>query len=314
MKNLLLLVIILFPLLAYSQVSAFFGASGKNDVAQKIIYTSDGHYLVAGQVDNDASLYKFDCQGHLVDSLRFDLEAPLSYEQFFDVLELPDGEFVAVGSADVLFAEPPVDMVVAMRVSANLEVLASDTFLVLHKRGEARSLLRTETGRYILSGLVAGVGFDFGNVFSVTFDPVTLAPLDSITVFSYGVDNLHHINLAANGDLLFAGGSVLGNIFDPESPLLHRTYVRRTKPDGSLVWDYTHDETFKNKLGRAYFSDAIENPATGNIIAGGTRFTGDTVNALDAQYLLFSPDGDSLDGHTLRCGRHYLQPSRRSQQ
>lgn len=32
MKNLLLLVIILFPLLAYSQVSAFFGASGKNDV------------------------------------------------------------------------------------------------------------------------------------------------------------------------------------------------------------------------------------------------------------------------------------------
>ena len=92
MKNLLLLVIILFPLLAYSQVSAFFGASGKNDVAQKIIYTSDSHYLVAGQVDNDASLYKFDCQGHPVDSLRFDLEAPLSYEQFFDVLELPDGD------------------------------------------------------------------------------------------------------------------------------------------------------------------------------------------------------------------------------
>ena len=113
-----IIALLLFPWVANSQTASFFGAPGKNDVAHKIITTSDGSYLVAGQVDNDASLYKFDCQGQLVDSLRFDLGAPLSYEHFFDVLELPNGQFLAVGAADVLFAEPAVDMVVAVRVNA----------------------------------------------------------------------------------------------------------------------------------------------------------------------------------------------------
>ena len=282
------------PLFAQYNV-AFLGVPGKKDNCFKLLRTSNDNFVMAGVIDNDAALYKYDCGGELTDSLRYDLPLANSFEGFRDVAELPNGEFVAVGYAKC--ANPALDVVLAVRTSANLQVLAADTFLIDGKNANA-FLLTNMAGKFYLSGYILGAGLDFADVFWTSFSTTTLQPGNSTSVFSYGLDALQSATTTADGSVLLAGGAVLGNIFVAENPLTNIAFVRKIKPDGTLLWEQTREATFKNKYGRANFQSAHENPATGNVLAVGSFFTGDTLNPLDEIVALYTPNGLLLDEKT----------------
>lgn len=276
----------------------FFGASAKNDVCNKLIRTSDGGYLMAGIVDNDAALYKFDCAGNLLDSLRKDLAVANSFETFNDVLELPNGEFLAVGHVLVPFVYGGA---LAIRVSSDLKELAFDTFTVLGKAGELRNLVRTKNGQVYVSGIIDGTGFNLGDNFCASFNPAKLVVTDSVTVFNYGIlEEPTSLLETADGNFLMTGAGVTGDITTPEALVQHRAFARKFKPDGVKLWDFTRDATFKSKYGRATMAGASET-LPGNILIAGNAFTGDTTadNILDVRFTLLSPDGKVLDENTV---------------
>lgn len=302
MKNLTLLLALTFlvPWTSNAQYKTkILGHADENDVVNKVIQTADGNYIAAGIIDNDAVLYKFDCQGHVIDSLFFDLAPTPSYEGFSDVIELPNGDVVAVGYADAPFTTPALNKLLVLRANTALQMVDFDTIQINGINGDAKSIVRTANGKYYLSGEQDGVFLDFGDGFTIQFDPFTLSTIGASLVFSYAVDNIRYVNPTADGNLLITGESVAGNIFGGDYLLLNRAFIRKIKPDGTLLWDYTREQTFKNKYGRAYFGDAVENPLTGNIMVSGTIFSGDTLNPLDVYQMLFSANGDSLDAKTI---------------
>lgn len=271
------------------------GAADKNDRANRLIRTANGDFVMAGRVDNDAALYRFDCSGQILDSLRWDLAAPSSFEEFFDVMELPNGEFLAVGTANIL---AQYNSGLAMRVDANLKVLLADTMDVFGKDAALLQLARSKDGTVYLGGAVAGQSINFSDGFCAAFSPNSLTIKDSITVFNYGLDYPRSLSITDDGDLLMSGMAPVGNIFDSEALISNRAFVRKFKTDGTLRWQHLVEAgTFKNKFGRAYYSSAVQNPVSGNIIATGNIFTGDTTkgNILDLHYTLLSSSGLLLD-------------------
>ncbi len=298
MRNLyltLLAICFLTQVVSAQHQAVFFGVNAKNDECHKLIKTSDNHFLFVGRVDNDAALYKYDCGGKIVDSLRKDLTYPSSFESFFDAVELPSGEFLAIGSARVL--SPARNLVLAMRVSANLQEVAFDTFLINGR--EANALQITQIGsQYYISGYVGTAAFADIDGFWTSINSSTLAPGNNITTFSYGAGycEIQSAESTADGGVLLSGVSYEGAYFFPEAVLKNRAFVRKMKPDGALTWEYVRIQNLKNKFGRVTFNAAHENPVTGNIVATGTYFTGDTLtNTLDPSIVLISPSGVLLD-------------------
>lgn len=285
---------LLFSLQALAQNSfQIIGTSGKTDRSNRLIRTTNGDFVMAGRVDNNAALYRFDCSGQKLDSLHWDLAANSSFEEFFDVMELPNGEFLAVGTAAIAFQ---YNSGLAVRVDANMKVLAADTMDIFGKDAALLQLVRSPNGTVYVGGTVEGAGASDG--FCAAFNPNSLTVKDSVTVFNYGIDYPLSLAVTSDGGLLMSGMAPLGNIFDPEAIMRNRAFVRKFKTDGTMLWEHVVESgMFKNKFGRAYFSAAVENPLTGNIIATGNIFTGDTTqnNILDLHYALLSPTGALLD-------------------
>jgi len=301
-----------FSLLAFLYFSAFFsekvltqtnpaiiGVPGKNDRVNRLLRTTDGGFVMAGQVDNDAALYKFDCSGKVINSLHWDLPDPLSYEQFFDVAELPNGELLAIGSINILFKYIGS---VAMRLSADLKPIQFDTSRAGNPMGKwLRNIIQAKNGDWVVSGARAGYVYDYEDAFCATFDPVTLRLQDSITTFSYGIDQPMSLIQTADGNFVISGVSILGNIWDIENVWENRAFVRKFKPNGIKTWEHTRSASFKGKFGYASYSSIVENSANGHLLAVGNIFTGDTTtdDILDAHYALLSSSGLLLDTYTL---------------
>lgn len=281
----------LFTFLLFQGLSAqntlkLFGDVNTQDEARKVVQTSDGNFLYAGRVGNDAVLFKLDCVGTVVDSLRKDLSG---LEDFYDVAELPNGEILAVGS----YKTATYTLGLMLRTDANLQELAFDTLLLNGLQVEFHSIVHTGS-QWILGGIIAGAT-DYVDAFTTRFNPATLAPTGTPAIFSYGVlDNLSRVSPTSDGSLLVCGGSVQGDIFDPEAVLNSRAFVRKTKPDGSLIWEHVEEQQVKTKFGQTYFSDALENPLTGNLLAAGRCFIDSTLRGMDPYYVLLTPAGDSL--------------------
>jgi SprB repeat len=274
----------------------FLGHTGKNDQCNKLIRTTDGSYLLAGIVNNNAALYKFDCGGQVLDSLQFDFPADDSFEEFFDVTEMADGGFMAVGRST--FSQLGTRAFV-VRVNANLELIKADTVKILNRvGGEIRSIIRTKSGNLYVTGLRANIGsFDFSDGFVATLNASTLQTQDSIAQFSYGIDVPRSLMQSADGNLVLTGVSVTGNIFNAENVLNNIAWIRKIDLKGQKMWDYKHEGAFKSKFGTMFFANAVENPATGNLFAVGNIFTGDTTknDILDPHYVLINSKGQLLD-------------------
>lgn len=275
------------------------GVPGKNDRVTKMIRTPDGGYLMAGMVNHDAALYRFGCDGTLRDSIRKDLPTANSFEVFNDVVALGDGSFVAVGEATS--TDGSIKHGIAIRVNATLDEMHFDTFFVNGKSAAVKKILLTPAGEAVIAGVQAGVLLDFGDAFVVKFDKFALRPTASVAVFSYGIDEVRGLSRTTSGNLLISGYSTLGNIFDVNATLTNTAWVRAIQfPNGAKIWETTHAESFANRFGRSYFEDAIENPLSGNILAGGTIFsTADTSRSLDPHFRLLDKDGNLLDQLTL---------------
>lgn len=288
------------------------GVADKNDRVNKLIRTTNGDFVMAGKVNNDAALYRFDCSGQILDSLRWDLAANSSFEEFFDVMELPSGEFLAVGTANILLE---YNSGLAVRVNANLQVVAADTMDVFGRDAALLQLARSKNGTVYLGGTVQGESLNFSDCFCAAFNPNSLTIKDSVTVFGYGLDRPLSLTVTDDGGLLMSGMAPTGNIFDAEALITNRAFVRKFSTGGTLLWQHVQETgVFKNKFGRAYYSSALENPASGNIIATGNIFSGDTTtgNILDLHYTLLSPTGVLLDDTvaTLPGSQHVYQSLR----
>jgi PKD repeat protein len=296
MRNLLLLGC--FSLLAWTPIFSqhegfFFGVPAKNDDCFRLLRSADGHFIFAGVVDNNAALYKFNCAGERVDSLQKDLSLPNSFEGFRDLIELPTGEFLAVGYAKVV--TPNRDLILLMRLSADLQELDFDTLTLNGKSANAFKINRLGN-RYFMAGYIAGTGLDFADVFVQELNPNTLSLIGTAKIFSYGIDELQSLETTADGGLLLSGHAVLGNIFVANAPLESKAFIRKIKTDGTLSWEHIRSQTLPNKFGRVTYNAVHENPVTGHIIAAGTHFTGDTLqNTLDTHLALLSENGVVLD-------------------
>jgi hypothetical protein len=224
---------LLFSLPALAQNSfQIIGAAGKTDRSNRLIRTTNGDFVMAGKVDNDAVLYRFDCSGQKLDSLRWDLAAPSSFEEFFDVMELPNGEFLAVGTANIL---TQYNSALAVRVDANMQVLAADTFDVFGKDAALLQLARSKNGTVYVGGTVAGQSLDFSNGFCAAFNPNSLTIKDSVTLFNYGLDRPLSLSVTDDGNLLMSGMAPIGNIFDGEAIIRNRAFVRKFSTSGNLA-------------------------------------------------------------------------------
>ncbi len=274
-----------------AQVFHFFGQSSESDECFRMIRSADGNHLVACAIGNDAAIFKFDCQARAIDSVKKDLALPNSFEAYRDLLELPSGEILAIGTAKVIGS---LNHVLVTRYSAQLEELSSDTLRINGLTAEGRAVVRSnQTGDTYIAGIVAGVGLDFGDVFWQKIDPVTLDPIGTATTYSNGIDELSSVSQTADGHFLLAGHSVIGNIFDPEAILNNKPTVRKITKDGNIVWTYAQPRDALNKLGRASFSDAIELAGTGKTVAIGSVFGGaSNTIPLDAALYLLSPTGN----------------------
>ncbi len=274
-----------------AQVFHFFGQPSELDECFRMIRSADGYRFVACAVGNDAAIFKFDCQARAVDSVKKDLALPNSFEAYRDLLELPSGEILAIGTAKVIGA---LNHVLVTRYSAQLDELASDTLRINGLTAEGRTIVRSsQTGDTYIAGIVAGPGLDFGDVFWQKIDPITLDLIGTATTYSNGIDELSSVSQTADGHFLLAGHSVTGNIFDPEAILNNKPTVRKIAADGSIVWTYAQPRDALNKLGRASFSDAIELAGTGKTVAIGSVFGGASNNVpLDVGLYLLSPTGN----------------------
>lgn len=88
----------------------------------KIIATQDGHFVIAGEWNNEAYLLKVNHQGQQLALQKFGT-AIGGQSKFRDVVEAPDGGFVAVGQCDN--CTPPNDSlikVVVIKTDANLNM------------------------------------------------------------------------------------------------------------------------------------------------------------------------------------------------
>jgi PKD domain len=299
MKNALLSIILFFILMSAvnaQPVVSTFGVPAKNDYGAKIIHTSDNFYIVAGQMNNNAALYKYDCNGTIVDSLIYDFPADGSYESFKDIIELPGGDFLAAGDAfsvDGVFRHSFV-----LRATSGLEEITSDTIRIFGQLSYAKQLEISPDGRVIMAGEVPGIFLDYSDIYVVEIDPATLLITDSITKFNYGVDQVTGLSLMPNGHIILSGYSVTGNIFDVEALLQNTAWTRVINNTGGKVWDNKRVATFKNAYGRMRDNNALWNPETGNIIVGGNTYSGDTLNPLDAHFMVFSQSGTLLSTYT----------------
>lgn len=100
----------------------------------KVIATQDGHFVVAGEWNNEAYLLKLNSQGQQLALQKF---GPVigGQSKFRDVVEAPDGGFVAVGQCDnCTTPNDSLIKVVVLKTDANLNL---NTTIGVKKFGEA---------------------------------------------------------------------------------------------------------------------------------------------------------------------------------
>lgn len=298
MKNLLVLIACLFFVLpANSQSFSTFGVVEKDDEARKIITTTDYGFVVAGQNSNNAILNKYTPQGQLSGSFEYDFPVGSSYEYFSDVVELDNQSYLAIGDASSL--DGSLHHTFVARISATMAMVDWDTLLIFGKSSRGMQIEKAADGTILIAGIVSGAGFDFSDIYVVKINPNTLAIQDSITKFSYGVDEITALSFTNTGDLLVSGYSVLGNIFNANNNLTNIAWTRCITPQGVKKWETKRQVNILNKFGRQKNTFAIQHPQTQHILVGGCTYTGDTLNPMNGWVGLLDLDGNLLDEWTL---------------
>jgi hypothetical protein len=301
MKNIFLpLFLFLFSLpAAYNQGTLLLGLPFQADRGFDMRLLSDKSFLTTGLRGNNAVLYKTGCGANLLAQIEKSYNPGPA--RFFDATELPDGSVVAAGSASIVVAGDTLERVILLKTDANLVEITASAFTVINKAARAKSVLVAQNGDLLVLGEVTGVGFDFLDMFLLRVDAVSLQPVGDPALFNNGVDIAEEMIRTADGNLLLAGSSFFGNIFNPDAEIDNRLQVLKTTENGSLLWQYTYKDTFPAQYGLALAGGVEQNPSTGNFMLSANTYGGTPDWQQDAFLALLDNNGNLLDTALLQA-------------
>ena len=263
------------------------------DQGHRLISTSDGGYITAGTAGPRAVLYKTDCQGTLVATIEKTISPGPAV--FWDVTELADGSIVAVGGAAIISPTDTGGHVLLLKTNSMLVETASSSFKILNKEAQGKSITTSATGHLLVWGEVTGVAIDFTDAFFQRVSDVTLQPTANPVIFNSGVDLAKRIIPTADGNFLLTGSSFLGNIFNPDAPIVNMLQAYKVDENGALAWQASVRDTFPAKYGVAFAAGATQSIQSGNFVLGGRMYGGTDEKKQDAIFALISNDGTVLD-------------------
>lgn len=285
--------------MAYNQGTLQLGLPFVSDRGYDLLLLSDKNFLTSGLRGNNAVMYKSDCGTNLLAQIE------KSYTpgpgRFFDATQMPDGSVVAAGSASIAVAGDTLERVILLKTDANLVEVATSQFTVLDKAARAKSVLVAQNGELLVLGEVTGFGFDFLDMFLLRVDAITLQPISDPVIFNNGVDIAEEMIRTADGNLLLAGSSFSGNIFNPDADIDNRLQVLKTTENGSLLWQYTYQDTFPAQYGLALAGGVEQNPASGNFMLVANTYGGTPDWQQDAFLALLDNNGNLLDTALLQA-------------
>lgn len=263
------------------------------DQGWRMIAISDGSYITAGSAGQKAVLYKTDCLGNLLAQL----ETPFNTGPaiFWDVIELSDGNLVAVGEAVINVQGDTSRHAILFKTNPALALMASARFSVLDKESAGKSIAQTPSGDLLVWGEVTGFSIDFTDAFFQRLDPTFLQPTTDPVIFNNGVDLASRIIPTADGNYLLTGSSFFGNIFNPEAPIDNILRAHKVDENGVLAWSASVRDTFLAKYGVARSCGAVQSSTTGNFVLGGKLFGGTDEKKQDPFFALIDNSGTVLD-------------------
>lgn len=278
---------------SYSQGTLQLGLPMVPDKGFSLVLHPDGSFINCGYKGDNAVIYKTNCGASLVSQIE-KIYAP-GPARFFDLAVLPNGDIVAGGSASVSTGADTTEQVILLKTDAGLTEIVSTNFKVLNKAARTKSLLVASNGDLFLLGEVTGAGFDFLDMFFLRVDATTLQPIGDPVIFNNGVDIAEEIIRATDGSLLLAGSSFFGNIFNPDAIIDNRLQVLKINENGTLIWQYTYQDTFPAQYGLALAGGIEQNPETGNILLAANTYGGTPARHQDAFLALLDNNGNLLD-------------------
>jgi hypothetical protein len=290
---LLLVLSILFQQNVFGQGFVQIGNPLVDEEGNRMITINDGSYITAGFSGSKLAIYKTDCQGNKVAALEKQLSPGPAV--LWDVVELPDGNLVAVGGANIATATDTAGHVFLLKTTPGLMELNASYFLIQDRAAQGKSLALGSSGALMVWGEVEGAGLDLSDVFLQKVDAATLQPAAAPIIFNNGVDQASRIITGASGQYLLAGNSFVGNIFDPNALINNALRLTNVDENGAVIWQVEIPQSFQAKYGVATTAGVRKSMASGNYMLGGTLFSGTDQRAQDAFFALVSPSGAILD-------------------
>ncbi|MCC7467270.1 MAG: T9SS type A sorting domain-containing protein [Saprospiraceae bacterium] len=264
-----------------------------DEVGTRMITMGDGSFITVGVSGGKLAMYKTDCLGNKVATLEKQVSPGPAL--LWDVLELPDGNLVAVGSANLATATDTANHVYLIKTSSGLMELSASSFLIQNKAAQGKSLALGNSGTLMIWGEVEGAGLDFSDVFLQKVDAATLQPVAAPVIFSNGVDQAGRIIAGEGGRFLLAGNTFTGDFFNPNTFIVNVLRVMNVDDNGVVQWQVEIPQTFQAKYGLATTAGLRKSLASGNYMLGGTLYGGTDQRAQDAFFALISPNGVVLD-------------------
>ena len=277
----------------FSQGFVQIGTPLTDDEGNRMIALGDGSFITVGISGGNPVMYKTDCRGNRVADWTKVLSPGPAV--LWDVLELPDGNLMAVGGANIATATDTAGHVFLLKTTPGLTELGSSFFLIQNKAAQGKSLALSNSGVLMVYGEVEGTGLDFSDVFMQKVDALSLQPTASPIIFNHGVDQASRIIAGESGRFLLAGNSFVGNIFDPNALINNALRLTNVDENGAVQWQVVIPQSFQAKYGVATTAGVRKSIASGNYMLGGTLFSGTDQRAQDAFFALVSPDGILLD-------------------
>lgn len=286
---------IVFTSASLAQVTV--GQVNVNEVANDLLFHSDGTFIVSGAEGNDGALYKVTCDGRMLAKLiKTYTPGPTS---FYQAIELPDSSIVAVGETDILIGDTSKTRVLLLvKATPDLQEISSKTLLIDGKWGRGRSIALTPDGNLLVLGDTDGVWIDFSHAFLLPVNANTLEATGNPTIYNYGLDYAHRIVSIGNGEYLISAFAHIGNIFVGDALIRNRLITIKVNAQGEKQWDYVYETVRSGKYGFCQAGGVARGfgPAQDNIVMAGAIHDSNNPDSLtDAVFILLSSSGEPLD-------------------
>lgn len=273
------------------------GQQNVNETATDVLLHSDGTFIIGGAEGRSGALYKVTCDGRVLAKLtKTYTPGPTA---FYQAIELPDGNIVAVGETTILTADSSKLLTLLLvKTTPDLQEISSKTLAINGKWGRGRSITLTPDGNLLVLGDTEGVWIDFSHVFLLSVNANTLEIMGNPAIYNYGLDYAHRIVPMGNGEYLISAFAHIGNIFSGDALIANRLITIKVNAAGEKQWDYIYELIRSGKHGLCQAGGVARGtgPAQDNIVMAGVIHNSTNPDSLtDAVFILLSLDGEPLD-------------------